>query len=85
MQLLYNGQAIAATVEELVVVQGFSSVWGLWLHGLRDVVGLMGSSCSSEQAALIVDLRSAAGLASPRRDQAGGYCAAEMFKLLAPY
>lgn len=52
--VLYNGHAIGATVKRLVVVEGFASVWWLWQHGFQDAVALMGSTCSAEQAQIIV-------------------------------
>ena len=52
---LYNGHAIPPGVEDLVVVEGMPSVWWLWQHDMPSVVALMGSSCSREQAELIVD------------------------------
>jgi DNA primase len=53
---LYNGQCIEAPVHDLIVVEGFPSVWWLWQHGYRDAVSVMGSSCSAEQGELIVGL-----------------------------
>lgn len=55
---LYNGFRIQAPVDDLVVVEGFPSVWWLSQHGYGNVVALMGSSCSPEQASLIVSLTS---------------------------
>lgn len=53
---LYNGHRIQRPVHDLVVVEGFPSVWWLWQHGYQDVVSVMGSSCSEVQGKLIVDL-----------------------------
>jgi DNA primase len=53
---LYNGHGITAPVEDMVVVEGFPSVWWLWQHDYPNVVAAMGSSCSPEQAHLICDL-----------------------------
>jgi DNA primase len=84
---LYNGHGIAAPVDDLVVVEGFASVWWLHQHGHPNVVGLMGANASPEQAALIVGM-------VPRRsrvwiladgNQAGRYCAEGLFRLIAPY
>ena len=40
---------------ELVIVQGFASVWWLDQAGIGKVVALMGESCSEEQSAIICD------------------------------
>ena len=53
---LYNAQAITEPVSDLIVVEGFPSVWWLWQHGVGNVVCLMGASCSKEQGKLIVGL-----------------------------
>lgn len=51
---VYNGHRLQAPCEDLIVVQGFTSVWWLHQHGYENVVALMGSECSNEQANLIV-------------------------------
>lgn len=48
--LLYNEHHIERKVSDLVIVEGFASVWWLTQAGVKNVVSLMGSSCSSEQA-----------------------------------
>ena len=53
---VYNGHQIQKPVHDLIIVQGFPSVWWLWQHGHREVVALMGSSCSVDQAKIIVSL-----------------------------
>jgi DNA primase len=53
---LYNGHRIEKPVHDLVVVEGFASVWWLWQHGYHHVVSVMGSSCSMEQGKLLADL-----------------------------
>lgn len=53
--LVYNLHRLSAPVEEVIVVEGFASVWWLHQHGYINVVSLMGSSCSPEQARLIAD------------------------------
>jgi len=74
---LYNGNAVSAPVDDLIVVEGFTSVWWLWQHGYQNVVALMGSSCSVEQAWLIAGLVSHSGRVwiMPDRDDAGERCA----------
>jgi DNA primase len=53
--LLYNCHRVGTGISDLVIVEGFAGAW--WLHqcGIPHVVALMGSSCSKEQAALIVE------------------------------
>jgi DNA primase len=41
---------------DLIVVEGFVSVWWLTQNNLPNVVATMGADCSSEQAELIVSL-----------------------------
>jgi len=53
---LYNGSRIKAPVDDLIVVESFTSVWWLFQNGLPDVVATMGSDCSEKQAELIVSL-----------------------------
>lgn len=59
--LLYNAHRIEAPVDDLIVVEGFASVWWLTQHGYPDCVALMGSSMSEEQARLIESLLSQEG------------------------
>lgn len=84
---LYNGSGVPSPIDDLVVVEGFGSVWWLFQNGQPNVVGLMGANASAEQAALIVGM-------VPRRgrvwifsdgNQAGRYCAEGLFRLVAPY
>ncbi|MES3030934.1 MAG: CHC2 zinc finger domain-containing protein [Patescibacteria group bacterium] len=53
-EFLYGGYRIKEPVDDLVVVEGFPSVW--WFHQLTipNCVGLMGWSCSEAQAKLII-------------------------------
>ena len=44
--LLYNANRLESVVTDLIVVEGFASVWWLTQHGYPEVVALMGSSCS---------------------------------------
>lgn len=53
---LYNGHRITEAVDDLIVVEGFPSVWWLWQNGYPNAVSVMGSSCSIEQATLIAKL-----------------------------
>lgn len=58
---LYNGHRIEAPCDDLVVVSEFHSAWWLYQCGFQDVVALMGSECSPEQAKLLVSLVSPSG------------------------
>jgi len=53
---VYNGFRLKAPVDDLIVVEGFTSVW--WLHqsGLQHAVATMGADCSGKQAELIISL-----------------------------
>lgn len=84
---LYNGSAIDAPVGDLIIVEGFASVWWLWQNGYRNVVALMGSTCSPEQAALIVGMTGRLGRvwAFPDGDDAGTRCMASVFHHVAEY
>jgi DNA primase len=79
--LLYNAHRIVQPVHDLVIVEGFASVWWLVQNGHCDVVAIMGSSCSPEQAAMIGNLLQADGRvwAFTDGDDAGRACAASIF------
>ncbi len=53
---LYNGFRIKEPVDDLIVMESFTSVWWLVQNGLPDAVATMGSDCSEKQAELIVSL-----------------------------
>jgi DNA primase len=84
---LYNGHRIAAPVDDLVVVEGFPSVWWLHEHGCPPTVALMGSECSDEQADLIVAAVKPSGRLwlMPDGDKAGERLAQEFLALLSPH
>jgi DNA primase len=50
---LYNGYRVK-NARNIVVVEGFMSTFWLWQCGYPQVVSLMGSSCSEQQAELLV-------------------------------
>lgn len=79
--LLYNAHRIKKPVDDLVVVEGFPSVWWLWQHKFQNVVALMGASCSAEQACLLADLVRPGGCiwVFSDGDDAGDRCAASAF------
>jgi DNA primase len=51
--VLYNAHRLKAPLPNLIVVEGFASVWWLTQCGFPHGVALMGSSMSSEQAEII--------------------------------
>jgi DNA primase len=85
--LLYNAHRIAAPVDDLVVVEGFTGVWWLSQAGIANVVALMGASCSKEQAETIVSLVSRSGRIwiFTDGDAAGERCAQEILVRIAPH
>lgn len=83
---LYGGYAIEKLVNDLIVVEGFTALWWLWQHGYQNVVALMGSACSNEQAALIISHTKPKGRIwyFGDGDAAGIKCAKDTLVLLAP-
>jgi DNA primase len=86
-RLLYNYRCIEACASDLIVVEGFPSTWWLWQNGFKTVVALMGSSCSQEQAKLIVNVTSPKAMIwiMPDGNEAGVQCAHSVFAKVAPY
>lgn len=82
---VYNGFRISEPVSDLVVVEGFASVWWLWQNGQPNVVALMGANCSGDQAAHIVRLVRPDGRVwlLTDGDEAGEHCAVAALPLLA--
>lgn len=84
---LYNGYRFKEPVDDLVVVEGFPSVW--WMHqgGIPHVVATMGSDCSDEQAKLIVSLVNPSGRIwiIPDGDEAGERYASTLLLKLSPH
>jgi len=58
---LYNGHRIAKPADDLIVVEGFASVWWLTQSGWPAAVATMGASCSEKQARLVVSLTTVSG------------------------
>ncbi len=83
---VYNGHRVERPVSDLIVVEGFPGVWWLWQAGFKDVVGLMGSDCSPEQARIIVESTTSDGRVwiMPDGDEAGERCAASVLKQVSP-
>jgi DNA primase len=86
-ELLYNAHRIKKKVDSLIIVESFPSVWWLHQHGYTDVVALMGSDCSDEQAKLILERVEFDGRIwlMTDGDQAGERCARTLFDKLARY
>src|SRR6202021_3570825 len=83
--LLYDAHRITAPVDHLFVVEWFPAAWWLWQAEYRNVVALMGSHCSEEQAKLIVELTKTDGKVwlIPDGDEAGGQWALCLFEKVA--
>jgi DNA primase len=84
---VYNGFRIEAPVDDLMVVEGFTSVWWLSQHGLPHVVATMGADCSERQAELIVSLVRPDGRVwiLPDADKAGERHAQSLLLCLSPH
>ena len=84
---LYNQHAIKSPVRDLVVVEGFPSVWWLWQCGFENVIALMGSSCSPEQASSILNQVAVSGRVwiMPDAGEAGERCAENLLMQIAPH
>jgi DNA primase len=84
---LYNGFALGSGLDELIIVEGFASVWWLWQCGISNVGALMGASCSKEQGTLIVDLVKPDGKIwlLPDGDEAAIRCAHDVFEKVSPH
>ena len=84
---LYNGYRVKAPVDDLIVVEGFTSVWWLNQNGLSSVVATMGSDCSEKQAELIVSLVKPNGRVwiAPDGDKAGERHAQTLLFLISPH
>ena len=84
---LYNGFQIKAPVEDLIVVEGFASVWWLYQNRLAYVVAVMGAECSEAQAELIVSLVKPTGRVwvMPDGNAAGQRCAQALLSQVSPH
>lgn len=84
---LYNGFRIKSPVDDLIVVEGFTSVWWLHQNGFPHVVGTTGADCSERQAELIVSSVKPGGRiwVIPDGDDAGERFARNALSLLAPH
>lgn len=52
-ELVYSLDRAREKLQEIIVVEGFPSVWWLWQHGWSNVCATMGADCSEVQAKLI--------------------------------
>jgi DNA primase len=86
-RFLYNGFRITAPVDDILVVEGFTSVWWLNQNGFPNVVATMGADCSERQAELIVSLLNPAARVwiVPDGDSAGERLAQSSLLLLSPH
>jgi DNA primase len=82
---LYNGHRFTEPLDDLVLVEGFASVWWLTQCGFPEAVAIMGWSLSPEQRDLLFELTNPQGriwiLADG--DKAGKQCAADLPRELA--
>lgn len=80
-KLLYNAYRIKGPVHDLVVVEGFASVWWLVQNEFPNAAAFMGASCSVEQACIIADLVHEDGCVwvFSDGDDAGDRCAGSAF------
>jgi DNA primase len=85
--LVYNLHRLGGKVEDLIIVEGFASTWWLHQNGFANVVALMGSSCSPEQASLVAHRLTRDGRIwlMPDGNNAGVQLAGQALPLLAFY
>ena len=99
-EVLYHADDLwprRSSLATLYVVEGFPACWWLWQLGFRDVVAVMGSSCSDRQAELLVGLvkarkpgeptphRSARLVLIPDGDRGGRQLAADLLPRVAAH
>lgn len=84
---LYNGFRMKAPLDDLIVVEGFTSVWWLYQCELEHVVATMGADCSEKQAELIVSMVKPTGRVwiMPDGDEAGERCAEKLLCKISPH
>lgn len=86
-RLLYNVHRVGEAVDNLIVVEGFASVWWLHQHHQFPSVATMGVECSERQAELIVSLVKKQGKlwVMPDGDDAGQRFAKSLLLQLASH
>jgi DNA primase len=84
---LYNGFRFKVLLDDLIVVEGFTSVWWLNQNDMSNVVGVMDADCSERQAELIVSLVKPVGRVwlVPDGNEAGERCAQSLLLKVSPY
>ena len=84
---LYNGFRMEAPLNDLIVVEGFASVWWIHQNFYPHVVATMGADCSERQAELIVSLVNARGRIwiLPDGDDAGRRFAQSVLLQVSPH
>ena len=84
---LYNGFRFKAPVDDLIVVEGFASVWWLCQNGMPHAVATMGADCSERQAELIASLVKPTGRVwlMPDGNEAGKRCAQSLLSQVSPH
>ena len=84
---LYNGYRIHAPVDDLVVTEGFASVWWLHQNGYPHSVAAMGADFSERQAELVVSLVKPTGRVwiLPDGDDAGRRFAQSVLLQVSPH
>jgi DNA primase len=84
--LLYNSDRLTSPVNDLVIVEGFASVWWLTQMDVANVVALMGWAMSEEQADIVTELVPPSGRiwVMPDGDRSGVQCAESVFERLGP-
>lgn len=84
---VYNGHRFKERNEDLIVVEGFPSVWWLTQHGFGRVVATMGAECSDEQAELIASMVPPDGhvWVIPDGDKAGERYAQSILAQISPH
>jgi DNA primase len=72
-EFVYNGNRIQGTVDDLIIVEGFASVWWLHQNGFPNVVATMGAGYSDKQVELIISVVAPTGRVwlMPDGDRAG--------------
>jgi len=85
-ELLYNLHRIEKPAQDLIIVEGFASVWWLHQHGWSNAVALMGNSISAAQADSVLKALHADGRLwiFTDGDEAGERCAADIFQKVSP-
>jgi len=84
---LFNGHRIQVPATDLIVVEGFFSVFHMHQCGWKNVVALMGNSCSPDQAELILRLTSKGGRVwiMSDGDEGGIKCAESLLMQISPH